>query len=152
MARLLNKINKIYLKPANSLAMKKLSVAALLLIFFFACRRDKIEPVIPGILGTWKIDRTVEEEYQPINTLVYRDEYIGEPGDSVVIKANGILYEYEEGDTEGEEVGYKVVNDSTIDIDDEEYKIRKLTDSSFYFHQEEIDQNERWIYQIYLKK
>jgi hypothetical protein len=136
--------------------MKKLSVIALLSVFVFlaACTREKDEDMNRDYLGTWKLDKTIEEEYHPINTLSYRDEYIGLPGDSVVIKANGIMYSYEDGDPVAEETEYELTNDSTISIDGEMYKIRKLTDTEFYLHQEEIDQafDEKWIYQIYLKR
>ena len=80
--------------------MKQLSVAALffVLVFLTACTREKDDDMNRDYLGTWKLDKTIEEEYHPINTLSYRDEYTGLPGDSIVIKANGKMYSYEDGD------------------------------------------------------
>lgn len=137
--------------------MKKLSIALLfvLLIMTGACNKEKSEdPRVRDILGKWQLDRTLEEEYKPISTLIWSDEYIGEPGDSIVFKANGLAYSYEDGDTEGEETEYKFLTDSTILIEFETYKIMKLTDTEFYIREEETDQalDEKWIYEVRLKR
>ena len=106
------------------------------------------------ILGKWSLVKTIEEEYHPVSTLVYHDEYIGLPGDSIVFKPNGLAYSYEDGDTQAEETEYHLLNDSTVSIEDEIYKIRKLSDTEYYFHQEEIEISfdEKWIYEVYLKR
>jgi hypothetical protein len=135
--------------------MKKLPVAALFVAFVFlaACTREK-DDINTDILGTWKLDRYVDEEYHPINTLISRDEEQGLPGDSVVFKANGTVYSYQDGFPEPDETDYKFINDSTVRIEYEKYKIRKISDTEFYLHQEEIDRalDEKWIYQVYLKR
>jgi hypothetical protein len=142
-------------KNAKDIAMKKLSVAALVFGFVFiaSCTREK-DPEIRGLLGKWMLDKTIEQEWHPLDSLIYDDQYIGLAGDSVVFKANGILVQYMDGDTEPEETEYKIINDSTIRIEFETYKIRELTTNSFYLHEEDVDQalQERWIYQIYLKR
>jgi hypothetical protein len=76
------------------------------------------------------------------------------PGDSVVFKANGTVYSYQDGFPEPNETDYKFINDSTVRIEYEKYKIRKISDTEFYLHQEEIDRalDEKWIYQVYLKR
>jgi hypothetical protein len=136
--------------------MKKVSVAALLLAFIFinACTREKDEDYKPEMLGAWKLDRTVEEDYHPINTLEESNEYTGGPGDSIIFKANGLAYSYEDGSTEPEETEYKLLNDSTIRIEFETFKIRKLTSTEFNLMEDEIDHanDERWVYSIYLKR
>src|SRR5687768_3032790 len=109
--------------------MKELPVAALILLvsMLAACTKEKSEnPRLREILGKWMLDRTLEEEYQPINTLIYSDEYIGKDGDSLVFKANGLVWSYEDGDAEGEETEYEFLDDSTMQIEFETYKIRKL--------------------------
>lgn len=136
--------------------MKRLSVSALLVlcIALSACEREKDDEVInPMILGTWKLDRWIEEDYHPIHTLTDREEYIGKPGDSVVILANKTTITYtDEGGIEEDD--YEFLNDSTIRIEYEIYKIRKLTDTEFYLHEEEVDNalDEKWVYQIHLRR
>jgi hypothetical protein len=155
MARLLNNKPDLF-KNVNSIAMKKLSVAALLIAIFCitACTKPKDENKNYSFLGKWMLDKTVEEEWAPINTLSYSDEYTGLAGDSIVFKANGLAYSYEDGDTEAEETEWKLINDSTIRIEFENYTIKKLTDTEFYFRQEDVDQalNEKWVYEVYLKR
>lgn len=136
--------------------MKKLPVAALCLtlVFIVSCQPEKPDDINFDLLGTWKLDRTVEQEYKPINTLIYDDEYVGLPGDSVIFKANGMVYQYSDGETEVEEAEYKVINDSTISIEFELYKIRRISEGEVCLYEEETDQalDERWIYAIYLKR
>lgn len=135
--------------------MKRLSVSALLVLFIVlsACTREKTEVFNPKILGKWMVDRHVEEDYHPINTLTDSEEYIGKAGDSVIFLANRTTITYTDEGAMHED-DYKFLNDSTLRIEYETYKIRKLTDTEFYLHEEEVDNalNEKWVYKIYLKR
>jgi hypothetical protein len=153
MARLLNKETE--LPNEKSIAMKRLSVSALLVLFIVlsACTREKEEIVNPKIMGKWMLDRTVEEDYHPIHTLIDSEEHLGKAGDSIIFLANKTVIGYTD-DGEFEENEWRLINDSTIRIEVETFKIRKLTDTEFYLHEEEVDNtlDEKWVYRIYLKR
>src|SRR5688572_16665160 len=94
-----------------------------------SCQRDDEDPqptTAQKILGAWKVDRAIDEDYHPINTLVDLEEYVGLPGDSVVFKTDGLVYTYSDVDG-NDETDYIVVDDKTIKIEDELYEIRSLT-------------------------
>ena len=135
--------------------MKRFLVSAVLSLFIVlsACDKDKEEIVNPMVLGKWMLDRTVEEDYYPINTLTDSDEYTGKAGDSVIFLANKTTITYSDDGSVTED-DYRFINDSTIRIEYETYKIRKLTDTEFYLHEEEVDNaaNEKWVYQIHLRR
>jgi len=135
--------------------MKRVSVSALLVLFIAlsACKREKEEVINPMILGKWMLDRNVEEDYHPIHTLTDSEEYIGKAGDSVIFLANKTTITYtDEGAVHEDD--YEFLNDSTMRIEYEIYKIRKLTDTEFYLHEEEVDNalDEKWVYKIYLRR
>ena len=135
--------------------MKRLSVSALLVLFIVlsACEREKSEVVNPQILGKWMLDRTVEEEYHPIHTLIDSEELLGKAGDSIIFMADNTVIAYtDEGEVEENE--WRLINDSTIRIEFETFKIRKLTDTEFHLHEEEVDNalDEKWVYSIYLRR
>ena len=135
--------------------MKRLSVSALLVLFIVlsACEREKSEVVNPQILGKWMLDRTVEEEYHPIHTLIDSEELLGKAGDSIIFMADNTVIAYTD-DGEVEDNEWRLINDSTIRIEFETFKIRKLTDTEFYLHEEEVDNtlDEKWVYSIYLRR
>lgn len=132
--------------------MKKLYYVfgALALLLSAACQPDAVEPPVnparENILGKWKMDKNYSDYYQPANVLMDSEEYIGQPGDSVVFMRNNLLYAYAPPSMI-DEFDYHFVNDSTIIVDEEEYKIRKLTATELYLYQEEINPvtNERFI-------
>ena len=135
--------------------MKRLSVSALLVLFIVlsACEREKSEVVNPKILGKWMLDRTVEEEYHPIHTLIDSEELLGKAGDSIIFMADNTVIAYTD-DGEVEDNEWRLINDSTIRIEFETFKIRKLTDTEFQLHEEEVDNalDEKWVYSIYLRR
>ena len=135
--------------------MKRLSVSALLVLFIVlsACEREKSEVVNPQILGKWMLDRTVEEEYHPIHTLIDSEELLGKAGDSIIFMADNTVIAYTD-DGEVEDNEWRLINDSTIRIEFETFKIRKLTDTEFHLHEEEVDNalDEKWVYSIYLRR
>lgn len=154
MARLVDKNTDLFYNE-KSIAMKRFSVSALFVLFIVlsACEREKDEVFNPMILGKWMLDRTVEEDYHPVNTLTGSDEYIGKAGDSVIFLPNKTTITYtDEGAVEEDD--YAFINDSTIRIEYEIYTIRKLTETEFYLHEEEVDKalDEKWVYKLYLRR
>ena len=121
-----------------------------------ACQRDDDDPeptTAQKILGAWKLDRDIEEDYHPINTLVDVDEIVGLPGDSVVFKTNGIVYTY--SDVVGQdETDYIVLDEKSIKIEDEIYEIKTLSDKELFLYLEEKDQvqNTRFVQKLYFKR
>lgn len=136
--------------------MKKLPLSVLLLVLIMSasCTRDDFDAAInPLMLGTWKLDKTIEEDYHPINTLLDTYEEMGLPGDSITFHANNTCTGYMDGeDPQTDE--YKMLNDSTIRIEFETYVIRELTETTLYLHQEDIDNalNEKYVYRVYMKR
>ena len=121
-----------------------------------ACQKDDDDPgptAAQKILGAWKLDRDIEEDYHPINTLVDVDEIVGLPGDSVVFKTNGIVYTY--SDVVGnDQTDYIVIDEKTIKIEDEIYEIKTLTDKELFLYIDEKDpvQNTRFVQKLYFKR
>jgi hypothetical protein len=134
--------------------MKKIVFPVICLVLLIAsCQPDPVEPPPTNrdkILGKWHLDRDYSEYYQPSTVLLDYEEYIGEPEDSVVFRKNNIMVAY----PEEEYLEYHFVNDSTISIDDEEYKIRKLTSTELYLFQEEsiTATDERYVIRGYLSR
>ena len=129
-----------------------------LIIALASCNRvDPIpseDVVKEKLLGKWQYQRGTDETYTPAGVLVSLSEEIGTPDDSAIFKSNNLIYDYRKvGNEIIEEITeYHIVNDSTINIDEEDYKIRKLTDTELYLYQEEFDArlNELDIRRLYL--
>ncbi len=138
--------------------MKKIILAMLCLPAFVltSCQRDDDEPLpttSTKILGAWKVDRAIDEDYHPINTLVDLEEYVGLPGDSVVFKTDGFVYTYSDIDG-NDETDYIVLDEKTIKIEDEVYEIKTLTDKELFLYLEEKDlaQDKRFVQKLYFKR
>lgn len=139
--------------------MKKIvfPLLGLVIIVVASCQKgaDEKTPkkkVKDQILGKWKLDYSTDDYYHPINTLFDHEQYDGRPGDSVVFRNDGFAYGYTDDHGGPEEIPYELINDSTISIDDEPYKIRKLTDTEMYLYQEEIytGADQRYVIQTFL--
>ena len=121
-----------------------------------SCQRDDEDPqptTAQKILGAWKMEKVIDEDYQPVNTLISVDEYTGLPGDSVVFKTNGMVYTY--SDIDGDDVtDYIVVDEKTIKIEDEIYEIKTLNDTQLYLYIDETDQvqNTRFVQKLHFKR
>jgi hypothetical protein len=140
--------------------MSSLHVVNFCVLFIALASCNRVDP-IPSedvvkdkLLGKWQHQRATDETYTPAGVLVSMFEEIGTPDDSAIFKSNNLIYDYRKVGNEiiEEIIEYHIVNDSTINIDEEDYKIRKLTDTELYLHQEELDtrSNELDIRRIYL--
>ena len=121
-----------------------------------SCQRDDDDPeptTAQKILGAWKVDRAIDEDYRPINTLVDLEEYVGLPGDSIVFRTDGLVYTYSDVDGK-DETDYIVVDENTIKIEDEVYEIKTLTDNVLFLYLDEKDQtlNTRFVQKLYFKR
>lgn len=123
---------------------KSLVVISVMMMGLFACKPEKPfedKSAKAGLLGKWHLQRMVDEVYNPDGTLYERHETVTIPGDSVLFKQDGWVYCYSSELFSGvEEQPYRLVNDSTLDIEDELYKIRKLTDKEMLLYQRETDE------------
>jgi hypothetical protein len=141
--------------------MKKVSIASLivLLIVVAGCHKEKSEDNPDKkdnkakLLGKWKLQRTEEEYWHPVNMLVDTDVIPGEAGDSAIFFNDRVkTYEDENGQPDEDILDFKWVNDSTITIDDEQFVIRKLTDSELYLHQDYINtaDDTKDVYRVFM--
>jgi hypothetical protein len=143
--------------------MKKLSIAGFIVLLFViaGCQKEKSEDnnakklaeYKAKLQGTWKLQKTEEEYWHPVNTLINTDIIQGEAGDSAVFTDKLVKgYQDINGQPEEDVYDYHWVNDSTITFDDERYVIRNLTDTELYLHSEEIrtSDNTKDVYKVFL--
>ena len=134
--------------------MKKIiySVVCLSLFILAACNgKDTPEPTTQQkLLGKWRVQKEIDEYYQPVTTLLETEQIDGQPGDSIVFKTDGNVYSY--SPTYGDDfTNYEVLNDTTVKIEDELYMIRKLTTTELYLYNDYVNQmgNERYVQRLY---
>ena len=129
------------------------SILSFSLVMFTACQKDDVKPTTSQKLqGKWRLDKSIDELYKPSTVLLETETQVGNAGDSIVIKANTIV---SYSDTQGsDETNYVLLNDTTIKIEDEIYKIRTLNNQQLYLHFDETDAalNERYVQRLYFKK
>lgn len=140
--------------------MKKISLmlAGFGILFLVSCGRDtdaELAPLMIGkqdaLLGVWKLDKVVEQYYEPGNPNPDTDVWAGQPGDSIVFKSDGWLYVYEPGYPDDPEIlEYKVKGWNKLVIDELYFTIREITDSKLRLYAEETDDGEKWTEEIYL--
>jgi hypothetical protein len=118
--------------------MKKLFIVVIVVMVtgLFACKPEKAfedQPVEVKILGKWRVQQYIDNEYAKDGALIASDDFPVTPADSVLITHNVMYYS---GPTfpDAEDLPYYFVNDSTLHIDDEIYKIRELTGSTMYLY------------------
>ncbi|WP_205510164.1 lipocalin family protein [Longitalea arenae] len=133
--------------------MKKICVIALcisILITGGCNRNDDLQQFAATramLLGKWQLDKSIEEYYKPVPVLQEREETSGTTGDTVIFKNDNLVYAYRTLSTGVEEeiFEYTLVNDSTVIIDDEAWRIRQLTAHELTLYQEETENDERDI-------
>jgi hypothetical protein len=133
--------------------MKKIILAMLCVSVVAAasCKRDDAEPkTADKLLGAWRLQKAVDEYYQPVNTLVDKEVTMGTAGDSVVFKNDNTVYSYSPVDG-NYATTYEILNETTIEIEDELYEIKKLTNSELYLYQDhtEAATNTRYVQHLY---
>ena len=127
--------------------MNSLHVVNFCVLFIALASCNRVDPISSEdvvkekLLGKWQYQRGTDETYDSTGVLISMSEEIGTPDDSAIFKSNNLIYDYRKvGNEIIEEITeYHIVNDSTINIDEEDYKIRKLTDTELYLYQEEFD-------------
>ena len=137
--------------------MKKvLLICGLFLLVFTSCRKEESEPtntIAQQILGRWRLIKVEDTYYSPINVLKDKEEHMGTVADSVVFKKDNMMYSY--SPVSGDDVTpYHVVNDSTIEIEYETWKITRLTDTEFHLVSEDVDLSldEKYSLKIFLAR
>jgi hypothetical protein len=121
--------------------MKRLSLSifiiAVLSFMSPSCKKKNDTPAAPPtvaqqVLGKWKVYRTVETNYFPINVQVSQDIEFGEPGDSIIFKTDNKAYTYLGGIADDTSV-YSIPNDSTLIMQGLSFKIKKINAAEFNF-------------------
>ncbi|HEY1112769.1 MAG TPA: hypothetical protein VGE66_04390 [Chitinophagaceae bacterium] len=115
-----------------------------------SCQKDpdvqRVEP--QKLLGKWLLERAVEETYSPATTLTDREEYLGEPGDSIVFRPNNVLYSYD--GPYMEETEYRLLDNNRLRIEQEEWTIEALNEQELTLVQDETEMNERYVIRLFL--
>jgi hypothetical protein len=118
--------------------MKKLFPVVMTIVVtgLFACKPEKAfedQPVEVKILGKWRVQQYIDNKYDKNGALIVSMDVDVTPVDSVLITHN-MLYVSGPSFPDAEDAPYYFVNDSTLNIDDEIYKIRELTESTLYLY------------------
>jgi len=137
--------------------MKKIifSLLCLSLFAFTACQKDDApETNRTRILGKWKLEKAIDEYYQPISTLVDREEITPlDPDEYAEFKADGKIYVHSpsEGD---HQVPYEFVDETHVMIEDEVYEIKSITATDMHLYQDITDNvnDQRFVQNAYFKK
>jgi hypothetical protein len=107
----------------------------------------------PHILGKWMLVKYVETCYTPASTVLSVEEVNGLPGDSLIFSSGNRLLTY--SDVDGMDVEhYELLNDSTLRIEFEEWKITRLTAGELNLLSDETDNatGERTVVTAILKR
>ena len=128
------------------------SVVCLSVILLAACQSKDVPELTTQekLMGKWKLQKEIDEYYQPQPVLLETEEIAGLDGDSIVFKNDGNVYAY--SPIYGNDVtNYQVLNDTTVEIEDELYRIRKLTATELYLYNEYIEPtaDEKYIQKLY---
>jgi len=131
----------------------KIFIPCLLVFVLICCRKEESmdQKAAISILGKWQLVNVTDEYYSPVNVLKDKDEYVGTPADSVIFKSNNIMYSYSPVSGE-EQASYHLINGNTIEMDNELWKITKLTDKEFDVLSDETDValGERYVVRIHM--
>src|SRR5215213_5678856 len=124
------------------------SVVCLSMFILSACNsQDTPEPTTQQkLLGKWKLQKEIDEYYQPTTVLLETEDIPGEPGDSIVFKNDGNVYAY--SPVYGNDVTtYKILNDTTIEIEDVIYIFNDPATTELYLYQEYFQPtgNEKYV-------
>ena len=95
-------------------------------LLLVACDKEDSLQSPPQITGKWMLIKYVETCYTPANTVLSTEEITGLPGDSLIFSVGNRLLTYSDADGMNEE-HYELLNDSTLRIEFEEWKISRLT-------------------------
>ena len=134
--------------------MKKIifSLLCLSLIAFTSCQKDDApETTSTKVLGKWRLEKFIDEYYQPVNTLIDREEVTGNPDDYDEFRTDGNVYVF--SPTEGNDVvPYQVIDETHIEIEDEVYEIKALTSTDMHLYQDITENDTRFVQNAYFKK
>jgi hypothetical protein len=105
------------------------------------------------VRGPWKVDKTIDQVYDPISTLHSTTEYVGNTGDHYIFNANNILSIATQQVGEVER-NYEVINPYQVLIGGEVWRIDALTDTQLLLIKDlnKVDENKRYVTRVYLKR
>jgi hypothetical protein len=121
-----------------------------------SCLKEDIGPKLKReadekILGKWNIEKIVQQEYDPIPTLVNTNLYLGTTEDYYFFKADEIV-EINTASTPQTDLDFEVINPYQIWIGDQAWRITELSDKKLTLNKDrnDVDNNKRSVTNIYL--
>lgn len=139
--------------------MKKLfPLLAIMLVTFAACKDDDTTTTPDPELTTaqkiqqkWNIDNIIDINYEGMTTTVEsRDTFPPTTGDYIHFLTNNTAEFRFDGETDN--VGYKIVNDQTLEFDGDVFSIVSLTEKTFVFKFEDRSGDPYYDNYVYLSR
>ena len=125
-------------------------------IFLFSCTKEDIGPKLKReahekILGKWNIEKIVQQEYEPIPTLVSTNEYAGTANDYYFFKSDEVVA-INTTSTPQTDLNFEVINPYQIWIGSDAWRITELSDKKLILNKDRNDvvNNKRSVTNIYL--
>ncbi|HYE56322.1 MAG TPA: hypothetical protein VD996_15845 [Chitinophagaceae bacterium] len=125
------------------------SLLCLSVIMLASCQKDDApETNRTRILGKWKVEKVIDEYYQPVNTLIDREETTGNPDEYIEFTADGKvkMHSPSMGD---DETTYEFIDEDTIMIEDEVYDIKELVEAKLHLFQDFTEGDQRFVQNAY---
>ena len=122
----------------------------------FSCTKEDIGPKLKReahekILGKWNIEKIVQQQYEPIPTLVSTNEYTGTSNDYYFFKSDEVVA-INTTSTPQTDLNFEVVNPYQIWIGDDAWRITELSDKKLILNRDrnDVENNKRSVTNIYL--
>ena len=122
----------------------------------FSCAKEDIGPKLrreahEKILGKWNIEKIVQQQYEPIPTLVSTNEYAGTSNDYYIFKSDEVVA-INTTSTPQTDLNFEVINPYQIWIGDDVWRITELSDKKLILNKDrnDVDKNKRSVTNIYL--
>ena len=101
-------------------------------LFVTACHKDKPDPPAPSLIGKWGVVNVLEKEVDN-GTIVYNDNYTGQPSDFMEFKSDNTLSFFIDGF--GLIINYKLLPGNKVEISGDTLTIQSLTANSATLYQ-----------------
>ena len=105
------------------------------------------------VRGPWKVDKIIDQVYDPISTLHSTTEYVGNTGDYYIFNTGNLLSITTQPAGEVEK-NYHVINPHQVMIGSEVWRIDTLTDTHLLLIKDlnKVVENKRYVSKVYLKR
>jgi hypothetical protein len=123
-----------------------------------SCTKEDIGPKLrreaeEKILGKWNVEKIVQQEYQPIPTLMKTDEYTGNSEDFYFFKSPELVAISTNSAPQSDNY-FNVVNPTQMWIGDKVWRITELSDRKMTLNLDryDVDNDKRSVTNIYLTR